>query len=108
MKSNTRIFMALSHVGKSDESIHVWHGTFPEVLMELAKYCGRTYMATRFDMCMARSKEEARKGLMIGKRKDKVAMEMSLESLEQLMDQAANSASSEATISSKIEQLGDK
>lgn len=88
MKPTTNVGLAVRHVGKSGSRVEAWEGTFAHVLLRFAAYVGKEYMATRFDLCMARTEIEARRGLTVGGRgTSQVEEELSLESLERLMNQ---------------------
>jgi hypothetical protein len=69
MKASTQIALALRHVGKADDSqIYCWIGSFAECIGKLAEHLATRYMATRFDLCLARSEEEARAGIRMRER----------------------------------------
>ena len=89
MKANTIVSLAIKHVGEAGSQVECFTGTFAECVTGLAKYLGPISMATRFDMCLARSPEEARRGLTIGKAREKTTFpdEFDLGALESLMNQ---------------------
>ena len=88
MRHNTRVSLAVRHVGMKGAGIECWTGTFSECVMRLAEYLGPISMATRFDMVLARSEEEARRGLTLEKRGPQAFPDdFDLGALEALMNQ---------------------
>lgn len=98
MRATTIVAMAVNHVGQRDARIESWEGTFAQCLMRLAKYLGPISMATRFDIVLARSEEEARKGLIIkGTKANQLTEGIDMDQLTRMMEDSVESASSEAT-----------
>lgn len=94
MRSDTKVALAISHVGVKNSQIIHWEGTFAHCIMEFAKWAAKVSMATRFDLCMARTIEEARKGVMIGKRKSTVfPADFDLDTLAEMMNEVEQTES---------------
>ena len=63
MRATTRVSLAARHVGLKDSQVWCVNGSFAECIAALAAWIAPQSMATRFDLCIARSEEEARRGL---------------------------------------------
>lgn len=97
MRATTQVAMAILHVGVKGAKPESWSGTFAECVIQLGKYLGPLSMATRFDIVLARSEEEARNALTFGRKRQTIFPdEFDLDALARLME-ADDSASSEAT-----------
>lgn len=65
MRPTTVISMVANNTGDSKDEIVCWNGTFPEVIVQLAKWLGIRSIAKRIDIVIGRNEEEAREGLRI-------------------------------------------
>jgi len=98
MRATTEVALAVSHIGMKGAPIECWKGTFAHCLIQLAKYMADKSMATRFDLCLARSEEEAR-GALINRSRKQSGLKLVGDDLEsQLLNlMGTDAASSEAT-----------
>ena len=65
MRSNTEIVMGINNVGDSKDRPEIFNGTFAQSIVHLAKWISERSIASRIDIVLARSEEEARQGLRI-------------------------------------------
>lgn len=93
MRSTTQVFLAANSVGDSKDSHVVFHGSFTECIMELAKWLGPRSMRKRFDIAIARSEEEAREGIRLRERTQSFAQSEGdiMEQLTRMMEEGAAS-----------------
>ena len=68
MRSTTHVFIGVNNVGQADDPAAVFSGTFTESILALSQWLGPRSMASRFDVVIARSEEEARGALRIRER----------------------------------------
>lgn len=65
MRSTTHVWIGVNNVGMPDDPAAVFSGTFTESILQLSQWLGPRSMASRFDVVIARSEEEARNALRI-------------------------------------------
>lgn len=85
MRASTEVYLAALHVGIRGESPTCWHGTFSEVLMEFAKWASSRTIAQRFSLAMARTEDEALRGVQRAKASNDLGLEANFANLESLM-----------------------
>ena len=66
MRPTTQISMAIRHIGDTaDDEIVCATGNIAQILIHMAEYLAERSMATRFDLAIARTEDEAKASLLI-------------------------------------------
>ena len=63
MKSSTQIVLGVNNVGDASDAPQFFEGSFTDSILFLAKFLGPRSMASRFDIVLARTVDEAKESL---------------------------------------------
>ncbi len=68
MKSNTEVVVGIRNVGDKNDQAQFFSGTVADSLTFIVQWLGKRSMASRIELVLARSEEEARNSLRIRER----------------------------------------